>query len=397
MTLSASTHVQQDARKMTLPDVVVIIVAFGNAGDIVGCLRALSRTRQGPRFDVFIAENGGPEALAALLDALMGPASPCCRPHDSHNFIFPSSVSAAMSFSLPRADGGSDAAVHVAKMPENLGYAGGINKWLRPLLDLPGWQAAWILNPDTQPAPLALLELADHANKRSKGMVGSRIVPIARLGQTHACGLRWCKITSRTVSIGHAAITTVEPNPDNVEALLDAPDGASIYVTRSLIERIGLMDERYFLYYEDLEWGLRAKMLNELGYAHRSLVPHKGGTTIGSSPSRSTRSHLAVYMEFRNRILFVRQRYGAWLPWAVLMQMAHITAYLFAGSITNMMAAGRGSLAGLWGEIGKPVNILQAHTVRSARSPQPVISLRSRRNASVSIGSPDRARTSAMK
>ena len=50
--------------------------------------------------------------------------------------------------------------VHVAEMSENLGYAGGINAWLRPLLSVDGWKAAWIINPDTEPRPDALTKLS---------------------------------------------------------------------------------------------------------------------------------------------------------------------------------------------------------------------------------------------
>jgi len=345
---------------MAPPDVVVIIVGFRNAADIVGCLRALSLARSGPRFDVFVAENGAPDGFDALVDTLTGPDSPCTLLQHERNFIRPLRIVEKKIFTLSRAASGDDALVHVARMPENLGYAGGINAWLRALLDRPGWHAAWILNPDTEPSPTALFELADYAEKHNKGMVASRIISTTMPHDAHLCGLRWRKLSSRTVSVDHPAVAIFFGAPRGMEALMDAPDGTSIYVTRSLIERIGLMDERYFLYYEDLEWGFRAKALGELGYAHRSYVPHKGGTTIGSSSRRATRSRLAVYMEFRNRILFVRNRYPTWLLWTFLLQLAHIGTYLLAGSLRNMVAASRGLLAGLRGESGEPVNFLRA-------------------------------------
>jgi GT2 family glycosyltransferase len=370
MILSALHPVQENVRPKAQPDVVVIVVGFGNVADIVLCLRALARIRRGQRFDVFIAENGGPEAFSALRDALTGPDSPCGQLQDDSNFVTPPSAADCIAFSLPRAGASDETLVHVAQMPENLGYAGAINGWLRPLLDMPGWSAAWILNPDTEPTPWALSELADHAYRHDKGMVGSRIISAAGPASTYVCGLRWRKISARTVSIGTAALAAADQDPDNLDGLLDAPDGASIYVTRDLIERIGLMDERYFLYYEDLEWGFRAKALHELGYAHRSIVRHKGGTTIGSSSSRATRSPLAVYMEFRNRILFVRHQHDTWLTWALLIQLVHIATYLFAGSRTNMLAASRGVLAGLRGESGKPVKFLLALEASTAGSPR---------------------------
>jgi N-acetylglucosaminyl-diphospho-decaprenol L-rhamnosyltransferase len=257
--------------------------------------------------------------------------------------------------------------VHVVQMSENLGYAGAINAWLRTLLKLPGWHAVWILNPDTEPTPSALLELAKYAKTHAKGMVGSRIVDPSKPGEVAIRGLRWNRIAARTTAVDRRASVAIEPDSTEVEAQLDAPSGASLYVTRDLIDRIGLMDERYFLYFEDLEWGCRAKALGALGYAHQSIVPHEGGTTIGSAATRAGSSRLSVYLEFRNRILFVRQWHRAWLPWTVVMQAVHIAAFMSVGSFRNMYAAARGLSAGLRGEVGRPDRILQSHLARDNR------------------------------
>jgi N-acetylglucosaminyl-diphospho-decaprenol L-rhamnosyltransferase len=268
-------------------------------------------------------------------------------------------------------------------MAENLGYAGAINAWLRALLELPGWHAVWILNPDTEPTPSALLELAKYAKTHEKSMVGGRIVDPSKPGEVAIRGLRWNKIAARTTAVDRRTSVAIEPNSTIVEAQLDAPSGASLYVTRDLIDRIGLMDERYFLYFEDLEWGCRAKALGALGYAHQSIVPHEGGTTIGSAATRAGSSRLSVYLEFRNRILFVRQWHSAWLPWTVAMQAVHIAAFMSVGSFRNMHAAARGLMAGLRGEVGRPDRILQSHLTRDSRPPAPTANQKPKSAASV--------------
>jgi hypothetical protein len=235
------------------------------------------------------------------------------------------------------------------------------------LLALPGWHAVWILNPDTEPTPSALLELAKYAETHHKSMVGSRIVDPSKPAEVANRGLRWSRIAARTTAVDRRSSVAIEPDCTSVEAQLDAPSGASLYVTRDLIDRIGLMDERYFLYFEDLEWGCRAKALGALGYAHQSIVPHEGGTTIGSAATRAGSSRLSVYLEFRNRILFVRQWHRAWLPWTVAMQAVHITAFMSVGSVRNMYAAVRGLAAGLRGEVGRPDRILNSHLARGNR------------------------------
>jgi len=344
-----------------LAEVIVLIVGYRSPQDIVGCLGALSRVRTGPYFDVFIAENGGPAAMSALMEALAGAKEPYRLVSDAEPVIRPSAAPRQCQFQLTGVGDCREMRVHVAEMSENLGYAGAINAWLRPLLRMPGWRGAWILNPDTEPAPEALAELVAYSTERGKGMVGSRIVVPTTPDLVRTRGLAWRKLSARTIAVDYCTPAALEPDMTDVEARMDAPSGSSFYVTRDMIERIGLMDERYFLFFEDLEWGCRAKALGGLGHAHRSIVPHAGGTTIGSGSSRATMSPLSVYLEFRNRIMFVREKHRAWLPWTVLMLACHAATFLVAGSVANTLAAGRGLAAGLKGETGRPDRMLHMH------------------------------------
>jgi N-acetylglucosaminyl-diphospho-decaprenol L-rhamnosyltransferase len=338
-------------------NVVVTIVGFRNATDIVDCLRALADAPPEPAFEVFIAENGGPDAMDTLIAALDGP---CVAAAEASVGSDPSVTARSRQFRLIRADGSLGSSVHVAEMTENLGYAGAINAWLRPLLQLPGWDAVWILNPDTEPTPTALSELTQYAKRERKGMVGSCIIPTAQPQQVHMRGIAWRKLAAKTLAVDQHVPLALQPSSGDVEARLHAPSGASCYVTRTLIEQIGLMDERYFLYFEDLEWGFRARQVGGTGYAHRSIVRHKCATTIGRSGSRAA-SPLAVYLTVRNGIIFVRQRYPRWLLWTILMQFIHISRFGLGGAVTNMLAGYRGLVAGIQGEVGRPDRMLKSH------------------------------------
>ncbi len=341
--------------------IMIVIVGYRNAGDILRCVAALSRLIGGLSFGVLVAENGGPQGMDALLSALGGERSPCRTAAEHAPTLRPVGAVRGAVFDLPSETGGADAQVHVAEMSENLGYAGAINAWLRTLLMVEGWQGVWIVNPDTEPAPAALQELVTQAACRRKGMVGSRIASMEEPDLVRTRGLSWRKLTARTMAVGRSAPADLEPDAEQVEALLDAPSGASLYVTRGLIERIGLMDERYFLYFEDMEWGCRAKAIGELGYAHRSIVPHKGGTTTGSAGGRSAVSRLSVYLDFRNRIIFVGQVHPAWLAWTVIAQTGYALTYAIGGSPRNAIVALRGVVAGLRGETGRPDRMMADH------------------------------------
>jgi hypothetical protein len=336
-------------------DVPVVIVSYARPEDVMACVRALRRMQPEPTFEVFIAENGGAAAFDQLAHALSSETGIESGPL-SANLPCPRSTRVA-SFATTCENGASGPGIHLAEMPENLGYGGGVNAWLRPLLKLEQWQGAWILNPDTEPEADALAELVNYATRGGKGLVGSRLVPKAdrTLVQTRGL-LSWSRVRSTVVAINSRA-TAVGGNAatSSIEDRLDAPCGASLYATRALIDSIGLMREHYFLYFEDLEWGVRAKRHGHaVGYATASVVLHQGGSTIGSAWNRRERSQLAVYLDLRNRLLFVKEHHPFWLPWTLLVGLAEIAAFACLGSAPNLLAAFTGFFAGVLGETGRP-------------------------------------------
>lgn len=342
-------------------DVPVVIVTFGSAGDVTTCLQALDKQTEAPRFGVFLCENGGDAAFEALVGALAGADGPC-RP------VGPDAPPPEAPFlrmtrmTLAR----SGAPVFVAQAKDNLGFAGGNNAWLRPLLARGGWRGAWLLNPDTWPEPRALAELVAFASASGKGMVTSRIMIPGRDDVVSSRGLKWDKLRARTVGVDIFAPVDPAPDPLDVERRMDSPTGVSFYVTRACFDAIGLMDEAYFLYYEEFEWGIAAKATCGIGYAHQSVVPHVSGSSTGTSRDRRRRSPLVVFLQNRNKIRFVRRCFPGWLPWTVLMSCLQTAEYLLAGSPDNFGIALKGIAAGLRGESGRPDAMLRSARVETA-------------------------------
>ncbi len=330
-------------------EVPIVIVGFGHSEDIVECLTAVGAQRNCPKFEVFICENGGAAAFDALEKALSEKGGPCKAGVES---IEPASSDFVRARRLRLAAGLIPVTIGQAR--ENLGFAGGTNAWMRPLLAEPGWTAAWILNPDTYPEPDALAELAAYASKRGKGMVGSRLMIPGRSDVASSRGLQWNKLTTRLIGLDMYAPVSPAPDPEDIERRMDSPTGPSMYVTRECIKRIGLMDNSYFLYWEEVDWGVRAKAACGIGYAHGSVVPHISGSASGTSNKRAERSAFTVYLGNRNKLHFVRQHYPGWFAWTVFVSFLRTGEYLAAGSMRNFAAANKGILAGLQGERGRP-------------------------------------------
>jgi N-acetylglucosaminyl-diphospho-decaprenol L-rhamnosyltransferase len=332
----------------------IVVVAYRNPADVCGCLTALAKARRDPSFCVAICENGGADAYNELVAALRRDGAPCAGPC----LAVPCSAAAFTRVCRLKLAGAVD--VLVAEARENLGYAGGINAWIDALAQSPDWAGLWVLNPDTEPEPDALAELVDYARTHRKGMVGSRIMFMNNPTVVGSRGLKWNPWFARTTGVDKFAPVSPPPDRDDVERRIDGPHGASFYVSRPCLREIGPMDEDYFLFFEDLDWGLRAKAAWGLGYAYASVVPHAGGTTIGSATKRAGRSELAVYLDFRNRLLFVRRNYPAWFPWTVFVVFARAFEFAAVGAFKNFFAALRGWAAGLRDETGRPDRLIKA-------------------------------------
>jgi GT2 family glycosyltransferase len=333
-------------------EVPVVIVGFRNPGDVRRCLVALTALVGPPTCAVVVCENGGTSAFNDLTATLSMPDGPCAGEVESLDLP----VGDFVRVRRLRLSGGGPV-VLLGEAADNLGYAGGVNACIAALEASAEWQGLWVLNPDTMPEPRALAELVAYAERRGKGMVGSRATYTDRPNAVRARGLKWRKLAASVLAIDIFAPADEAPDPDDVERRMDAPPGCSFYVSRECLARIGPMDDSYFLYYEDLDWGLKAKASCGVGYAYESVVPHVGSTTIGAAGRLSDRSKLSVFLDFRNRILFVRRHYPGWLAWTAAMALIHAARYLAAGAGQNFKSAMAGLLSGLRGETGRPEHL----------------------------------------
>jgi hypothetical protein len=258
--------------------VAICMVGYRNADDIVPCVAALGQLTY-PDFELIICENGGPEAHAAL--------------------------SAALPDKLP---GGQP--VRVVLAPGNLGYAGGVNVCIGETAQTDAW---WVLNPDTIPEPAALAELVRRLEQGDCQMVGG--VMVSPDGAVESFGGRWRPWFARAEAIGRGLRVGAPLDAADVHRRLSYIPGGSMLFGRAYLDAVGPMREDYFLYCEEVEWGLRGLQRGlKLGFAPGARVLHNKGTTTGSGHAVSTRPKLPIYLDERNKILVTRDRYPARLP-----------------------------------------------------------------------------------
>ena len=118
--------------------------------------------------------------------------------------------------------------------------------------------------------------------------------------------------------------------------------GAAMMFKRELIETVGLMNEQYFLYYEEIDWSTRIRKSGySIYYIPETFVLHKESLSIGKN------SPLKAYYMNRNRVLYILS-HTAGLRKAVkiLYQMCiampkNILVCTVCGQFANMKAVGR--------------------------------------------------------
>lgn len=84
---------------------------------------------------------------------------------------------------------------------------------------------------------------------------------------------------------------------------IDFTGWCATFMKREVMEKVGLLDEQFFAYYDDADWGARARAVRLRTVLYpKKLVRHKVSTSTGGSFSPSVYFYL-----FRNRLFFMRK------------------------------------------------------------------------------------------
>jgi GT2 family glycosyltransferase len=231
----------------------------------------------------------------------------------------------------------------------NLGFAGGCNVGLRLALASTDFEFAWLLNNDTVVDPASLSALVEEMRKRPEaGICGSTILNycLPLIVQSQG-GANYNSRTARLQHIGKGLSLESLLSSNEVEKRLKYLAGASMFATRTYLETIGLLNEDYFLYYEEIDWATRAQGRFSLAYCSGSLVYHKEGATTGSGDTRDERTPLTEFFATRSRVMFTRKYFPRSLPVVCVALLFSLGQRLLRGRWQNATALMRGFAAGL--------------------------------------------------
>ncbi|MCC7362567.1 MAG: glycosyltransferase family 2 protein [Anaerolineales bacterium] len=282
-------------------DLGVVILNWNTRDLLRACLRSVFAARGPVTFSVCVVDNASSDGSAAMVRA-----------------EFP--------------------AAHVLESPVNGGYAAGNNLGLRALGFGPnrttGPRFALLLNPDTVVPPFAFADMTAYLDAHPAcGAAGPRLVlPTGELDLACRRSLAFdafiyrmlglSRLFPRSRRFGQYNLTYLSPD---VETEVGAVVGAFMLVRGAAIAQAGLLDERFFMYGEDLDW---AMALRRAGWQVRY---NPAVTVLHVKRAASRQSHQAQIAFHEAMLYFYRKHYAATTPgWLGALVVAGIRLNLHA-------------------------------------------------------------------
>lgn len=280
-----------------MPQVYVSILNYNGRENTIDCLRSLEKiSKENFDLNVIVIDNNSKE-----------------------------------KFNLPPLD----LKIKLIRNKNNLGFSGGHNIGIKYSLDN-GADFVVILNNDTVVDKNFLEEFI----KSSNGKIGIMAPKIYfykgfefhkdRYTKNEKGKIFWYaggKMDWKNVIGSHRGVDEVDRGQYNMVEQTDFASGCCMMIKREVFERVGLLDEKYFLYYEDNDLCQRAKRSNfEIIYNPKSTLWHKNAGSVGGSGSSVqdyyiTRNRLLFgmrYSSLRSKLSLIRESLGFLLwgrPW----------------------------------------------------------------------------------
>ena len=266
---------------------------FNGLSDTITCIKSLLKTKY-PNFKAIIADNGSRIDEAKIL---------------SEEF--------------------KDKRLKFVRFPKNLGFSGGNNKILRKLKD----KYVVLLNNDTEVTPNWLSPLIKILENNSKiAIVQPKILWLTNkkyFDYAGACG-GFIDIFGYPFTRGRI-FDTKERDRGQYDTITDIfwASGAAMAIRRSIFDKVGYLDERFFNYMEEIDLCFR---IHRTGFRvvcnPKSVIYHKGAASSAGNQMKKR------YWEHKNSLLLLAKNYPISkliyiLPIRIFLEYVSLVYYLF--------------------------------------------------------------------
>ncbi|MBI4708867.1 MAG: glycosyltransferase family 2 protein [Candidatus Portnoybacteria bacterium] len=265
-----------------MPKIIIIVLNWNGLSDTIECIESLKKIDY-QNYEIILVDNGSMDNSVAVLKEKFGD-------------------------------------IYLIENRKNLGFAGGNNVGIKYALKN-GADFILLLNNDTKVESDFLTKLVKIANNDNKiGIVGPIIFSYDEPEKIYFAGgkVNWSRTRGEHINFEKKSISVIPAKagiqtwmPDQVRHDIYGVDyitGCCLLIKKEVVEKIGLMSEDYFLYYEDTDWCLRAQ---RAGYkcvlASQAKIYHKQSKSTGefSYPYiyYHSRNGLMLCSRFRSKIL----------------------------------------------------------------------------------------------
>ncbi len=214
--------------------------------------------------------------------------------------------------------------VTILALDKNVGFTGGNNTGIRYAMAR-GADYLWLLNNDTV-VDSGALSLVEAFRDTRVGIAGSKIYFAPgheyhknRYAKKELGRVFWYaggRIDWSNMYASHRGVDEVDAG--QYDEVMETPfvTGCSMMIRRDVIEQIGFLDDKFYLYLEDLDYGLRAKAAGfRLMYYPKSVIWHVNAGSSGGAGNPIhdyyiTRNRLLVglrYAPFRTKVALLRE------------------------------------------------------------------------------------------
>lgn len=248
----------------------VILVNYKIASDTIACVNSIKQCKDAPH--IIVVDNGSSAEVVAQLRA-----------------------------ACPGLD--------LLESSANLGFSAANNLGIQRSLKL-GAQVVYILNNDTQVDPNLFFRAYRYVERKNR-IAGGKIYYArgyefhdSQKGQGNILWYAGGSFDWGSVIAQHTGVDEVDHGQYDHVKPVDFITGCFMAIPRGVIKKLGLFDESFFLYLEDVDYCLHAKQLNvELLYNPKLVLYHQNSssTVVGSA--------LTDYYLTRNRFV-IAGRYG---------------------------------------------------------------------------------------